>query len=73
MTKLEQFWDTCSATAKSKVSRWSYDKKVKFLKDNEWGNKGHWDNWFDPRNGWNYSLHDGCVIHLTIQLYDEKK
>jgi hypothetical protein len=29
-----------------------------FLEAHGWRNSGHWDNWFDPTNGWNCSLAD---------------
>lgn len=62
-------WDTCLRKAKRIAWKWSYDRKVAFLRTHEWGNQSHWDNWFDPRSGWNFSLLNAVEHELTEQEY----
>ena len=57
--------------ARTKALNMSYDEKRAFVVLNGWSNKNrHWDNWFHPVSGWNYSLY-GAVV--DILLYPTKK
>lgn len=59
---MEEPWDICVRNAKKVAWKLSYDRKIEFLRAHDWTTHGHWDTWFDPRNGWSYSLL-GAVEH----------
>lgn len=43
-----------------------YEEKIALVNECGWGNKGDWNNWFDPTSGWNYDLHDAVVRILSL-------
>ena len=60
---------TCSglgrADANQKAWSMSYEDRLALVKQHEWRSSGHWDNWFHPVSGWNYSLH-GAVVSILM-------
>jgi hypothetical protein len=65
-------WDDCLRLAKNTTWRWTHERKVAFIEGNEWTNRGHWDNWFDPRSGWNYSLQGAVEHEFAEQKYSSQ-
>ena len=53
------------ADANQKAWSMSYKDRLSLVKQREWRSSGHWDNWFHPVSGWNYSLH-GAVVNILM-------
>ena len=61
----ENLTSTGSADTNQKAWSMSYEDRLSLVKQHKWGSSGHWDNWFQPRTGWNDSLH-GAVVSILM-------
>lgn len=63
-------WDKAKEAATVAAHIMPHDQQIKFLQMNGWTNRGDWNNWFDPRAGWNHSLFHGVVAEIQEQIYN---